>query len=300
MVVVAVVLPLRSRAVDVLHLKDGKMVRGKIEMMTHKVVSIRSSVDLGRGKRGEVKRAITLKAIEHIEFGFEKNERQLLQQGTRASRAALRKLWDQKVGYLGQPRSNTGVVGLVLAQVLLQTDSSYHWNDAMALYNLIEKKSWNEDDRRDARTGRMHGLVVQGKLDEAEKLANGEIGRDKDEEAVIEAHLLLGEVGLLKLKELQKEHPKWQDDDEVRPQSYLIYHQTLDHYLDAHLLHGTWEEPAVRGLMGAVAVYRFAGKKDRVRECLEDVVQIYPDSLLVEEAIEQLKYFYDDQEYITK
>lgn len=275
-------------------------MQGRIEMMTHKAVSFRMKVNLGGGKRGEVKRSISLRDVEFIEFGPLENERLLLKQKQHEAPAALRELWDQKVGYLGQPRSNTGEVGLLLARVLLRMDSTYHWKDAMELYDLIERKSWKEEDRRNARIGRMRGMVVQGKLSEAVKLANMEIGKDDDEQTVIESHLMLGEIGLRNLKALQEKHPRWQDDDEVRPQRHRIYHQAVDHYLDAHLFHGTWNESAVRGLMGAVAVYLFAEQEDKARECLEDVVQIYPGTSLASQAAEQLKIYNDNEKQTTK
>jgi len=299
---VSVTLPANLWGVDTLRLKDGKVIQGKIEMITHKVVSIRLSVDLGRGKRGEAKRSILLKGVEFIEFGPAENEERLLKQGSHASRTSLKKLWDQKVGYLAQARSNAGEVGLLFAEVLLATDSSYHWNEAMDLYDLVESRSWNKEDHRKARIGRIRGLVVQENLDEATKLARREIERGEDEAEGIEARLLLGDIGFCRLKSLQKRHPKWEEDDAVRPKRNRIYHETLDHFMDAHLFHSTWNESAARGLMGAVEVYRLAGKHGRARECLEDVVQIYPITSLADRAarelkkVEQVRIYNDDKQ----
>lgn len=294
------VVPVSSHAVDVLRMKSGKLVRGKIEMITHKVVSFRVSVDLGRGKRGEVKRSIALKSIDVISFGPLENELRLLKLRSKADPALMRKLWDQKVPYLGQPESNAGEVGLLLAELLLKTDSTYHWSDAMALYGLIERKSWKEEDRQAAQIARIRGLMVQGKLEAAMKAADRLIGKNEDEGLLIEAHFLLGEIGFRNLKALQEKHPKWQDDDEVSPERYRIYHDALDHFLHTHLFYGTRDELAVRGLMAAVEVYRFAGKTNRVRECLEDVRQIYPDTSLANQATEQLKAKNKNGKQITK
>ena len=281
-------------------MKSGILVRGKIEMITHKVVGFRVRINLWRGKRGEVIRSIPLNSIEVINFGPLKNELNLLKLSSEADPELVRKLWDQKVTYLGQAESNTGEIGLLLAELLLKTDSTYHWADAMALYELIERKSWKKSDRQAAQIGRIRGLMVQGELEEAAKVANRLLGKAVEEELHIEAHFLLGKIGFWELKELQKKHPKWQDDDEVSPERYQIYHQTLDHFLNAYLFHSTRDEPAVRGLIAAAEVYRFAGKMNRLRECLEDVSQLYPNTSLASLAVEQLKADNEDGKQITK
>ncbi len=288
----------KSQAGDVLHLKNGKKAVGEIEQITNKFVSFRMSIDLGRGKRGAVKRSVSLKEIDFIDFGLLENEAALLKGVNEKSPTALRKLWDLKVPYLGQPKSNTGAVGLLLAGRLLKTDSTYQWKDAMALYDLIGLKSWDEEDRKAARIGRLRGLVVQGKLEEALTRAKGEIDEAKDEKVIIEAEFISGEIALLKLKALQDKHPKWQDDDEVLLERQRIYHQSLDHFLNASLFHATREAEAVRGLMEAVRLYRFAGKHKQARECLEDVVRIYPDTSTANQAAEQLKQ-YDEIKHET-
>ncbi|NOY00908.1 MAG: hypothetical protein GXP30_14450 [Verrucomicrobia bacterium] len=291
---------IHSQAMDILHLKNGNKVSGKVEQITNKTVSFRMNIDLGRGKRGAVKRAVSLEKINFIEFGLLKNEATWLKETGERSSKVLRKLWDLKVPYLGQPKSNTGAVGLFLARGLLKTDSTYHWSDAMDLFDLIELKSWNEEDRKAARIGRIRGLVRQGKLEQAITRGKREVAAAKDESVMVEVEFTLGEIGFVKLKALQKKHPKWQDDDEVLLERQRIYNDSLDHYLNGSLFYATREEASARGLMGAVKLYHFAGRNDEARKCLEDVGSMYPDSSFAKQAVEQLQLYHNDKKNIIE
>lgn len=276
---VVVLLASPAEALDTLHMQDGVRVEGRIEGITHKTISLRIYVDLGKGQRGEVKRRISLAKVNYIEFGSGRREKEILKEGVGASIASLRKLWDHKATYLAQPRSNTGEVGLLLAKALLQTDSVYQWKDAMALYDLIEEKSWNEKDQVKARIGRMHGLVIQGRLKRCEVLARDIIKKNQFEVMCVEAHLVLGKIAFLRLKEVQEDNPRWQEDEEMRSRFELLCHESLDHFLDAYLFHPDMEDAAVRGLMEAAALYRFLGEDNKARECIEDAGQIMPEGL---------------------
>lgn len=285
---------LSSYAEEMLHLKNGSIIRARVEMITHKIVSIRVIVDLGNGKQGEVKRSISLKSIEFIEFGALNNEVSLLEKPDTADLIPLRKLWDGKLPYLGQARSNAGEVGLILADTLLRTDSIYHWNDAIALYDLISKKSWRTEDRRSARIGRVRGLIIRGNLDEAKLLAHQETSKNESETVIIDAHFLLGEIALQRLKQLYVNHPKWDEDEVIKPLRDGFYHNALDHYLKPALFYGAHEESAARGLMAAYQVYHFVGEVEQARECLEDIIQIYPNVSIAKQAAEKIK-FYDEK-----
>ncbi len=276
-------------AVDVLHLRGGKTVQGQIEGITHRTVTFRVIVNLGGGNKGQVKRSYWLKNVEFIDFFRSENEIAVLAQGRRPLRAELQKLWGLKGVYLDQPRSNAGEIGLLYAEALLLEDSVYYWSQAMELYGLIEQKSWHEEDRRAARLGQIRGLVVQGKLDEAKKTAKEELVRTSNEEMIIEVWFLLGKIGFLQLKALQENHPRWQEDEEIRPQHEQLYHEILDCFLNTCLFHGTQEESAARGLMVAAEVYHFAGDFKSMQESLQDVVQIYPLTSMAVQAAEKLE-----------
>jgi hypothetical protein len=284
-----VLFPHPGWGLDVLHLQGGNTVEGKVEAITHETVDVHLSVDLGGGRRGGVKRVYPLAGLEYIEFGASQEESRLLKLGSGAPREALQKLWDGRMQFLGQARSNIGRVGLLYVEVLLKSDSPYHWRQAKALCDLIAEKSWKKEDRDDARIGLVRVLVRQGELTKASRAASREMVAKESEQAVIDAHLLLGEIGVMQLRELQRENPKWEEDDELRPQRMRIYHETLDHFLDTFLFRASWDEAAARGLLGAAGAYRFAGDSERAAQCLEDVVQAYPSTSAASKAAEELK-----------
>ena len=277
------------RAQDALHLNGGKRVVGRVEDITHQTVSFRQSIDLGSGRRGQVKRPYSLRQIEFLSFGRSKEELELFKKGKSADRKNLQKLRHRKVAYLDQARSGVGKIGLLYAEVLLQQDSVYFWKQAMDLYDLIEGKSWDDEDRSNARLWRIKGYLVLGELKQATEEANAVIAGVEDEKMLVAAHLLLGEIGFRQLKLMQEEHPKWEEDEELRPQRNHLYHETLDHQLNAYLFHGTWEEPAAEGLMAAADLYGFAGDAKGRQEVLEDVMQIYSRTPMAARAMKQLE-----------
>ncbi len=276
-------------AKDTLHLNGGKRVVGQVEDITHQTVSFRQSVDLENGRRGQVKRSYSLRQIEFISFGRTKEELQLFKEGKSADREKLQKLWDRKVAYLDQARSEVGKIGLLYAEVLLQQGSVYHYQRAMDLYDLIEKKSWADADRREARLGRIRAWLALGQLDQAAQVAKAVIAGAEGEPTLVAAHLLLGEIGFRQLKLMQEQHPKWEQDEELRPLRDHLYHETLDHHLNAYLFHGTGEDPAAEGLMAAADLYGFVGDFRRRQELLEDVVQIYSRTPVAARAMKQLE-----------
>ncbi len=270
--------PCPVRALDQLHFKNGETIEGKVGAITHETVEVHLSVALGGGKRGGVTRTYSLQGVDYIEFESTQEEARLLGLGGEAPRKALQKLWDRGLPYLQQPRSRTGRLGLLYAKVLLKSDSPYHWRQAKGLCELIAEKSWSKEDRDTARTGVVRVLVRQGELAKARRAAAKEIAVGGSERAVVEGHYLLAEIGMLELRQLQRENPKWEDDDELRPKRMRIYHETLDHFLDAYLFHATRGEEAARGLLGAATAYRFGGERERAMQCLRDAMQVYPST----------------------
>ena len=158
---------LNSGAVDVLHFKDGRKLSGWLEGITQQRLSFRTSVDLGNGNRGQVKRTFPLQSIDYIEFATEKYETEILSGNRPKLRADLHKIWSKKGEFLSQPRSNAGAIALLYADLLMKEDSVYFWKQAMELYDLIEAKSWNMKDRSAARIARVRALMIQGELQQA-------------------------------------------------------------------------------------------------------------------------------------
>ena len=136
--------------------------------------------------------------------------------------------------------------------------------------------------------GRQIVMLAMGDLDtavgEAELLAS----RTEDPDLLLEVKYLLADADFERLKTLQEEHPKWIEDDEVRPERNEIYHRIIDQYLWPHLFHATRTNAAARGLLGAGRVYEFAGETELARSAYKDLEALYPESSSHEEAAERV------------
>lgn len=272
-----------------MYFKSGKSLNGRIERITGVKILIRLSVNLGRGQQGQVMRSFLLKDIDYINFEVAADESHLLKQGKQGKLKDWQKLWDRKVAFLAQARSNTGELGLIYAQVLLQQDSVYHWAQAMELYDLLLDKAWSEEVRGRAQIGRIHVLVRQGDLSRAGKYALViEASRESEKQMAI-AQLLLAQITFAELRALQKKHPRWQQDDEVLPERYRLYHRAIDYSLKPFLFHSEQRDLAAKGLMAAAELYEFVADDFGELAVLQDVVEIYPDSMNADLARERLE-----------
>ncbi|MCF6314126.1 MAG: hypothetical protein L3J39_16885 [Verrucomicrobiales bacterium] len=277
------------RAADVLHFKQGKKLQGRIEQITAERISLRLSVNLGRGRQGQVLRSFFLKDIEYIDFEVSAEQAALLKQGKAGKLKDWQELWNRKVAFLGQARSNTGELGLVYAQVLLQKDSVYHWVQALELYDLLLAKAWDVKVRGKARIGRVRVLVRQGDMRQANEAALAMESSSGSEELVATAQLLLAQIALIELRSLQNKHPRWQQDEEVLPERQRLYHLAIDYCLKPFLFHSEQRVLAAQGLMAAAELYDFVADDFGKQAVLEDVVEIYPDSVDAKLAREKLQ-----------
>jgi len=263
---------------DVLHLKDGTVVRCEIVAITDNVLTYKTTVDLGGGRSGSAQPTISPKAVDYIEFGPVPGEREILAKPKSASLDALKSLWDEKSRHLHRPRSNAGEIGRLYGNRLLDEPEEFHWNAALAVFDRILERDWNRADRAETVKGRLRGMIRLGRLDQAEAEARDLAGETGDPEMLIEARYALAQGDFSKLRQLQEEHPKWQEDDSVRPERERLYHAAIDRFLRPYLFHGTEESLAARGLLAAAETHRFAGREDEARACLGDVLALYADT----------------------
>ncbi|MFK5921692.1 MAG: hypothetical protein QM496_05890 [Verrucomicrobiota bacterium] len=257
--------------------------------VTQKTINFVLSREAQRGRSRQVQRSFPLSKVDYIDFFQSEKEAELLKQKSPFNRLVLQKIWNAKGGYLDQPRSNAGQIGLLYALALKSEDSVYFWTQAMELYTLIEDKAWDEAVRDKARLGKIRVLVLQGKIAGAIHSAENIIVENTSGSMIVEANLLLAEIKFRQLRELQKENPVWYEDDELKPVRDQLYHQALDHYLTPYLFHGTREDAAVRGLMGSAALYDFVEDWKRSKEVLQDVLQIYALSPMGAQAKRKLE-----------
>jgi hypothetical protein len=80
------------------------------------------------------------------------------------------------------------------------------------------------------------------------------------------------------LRKLEQDHPKWSEDDSVRPERDALFHQTLDSALKPSLFHGALEQPASDGLWTAIEVLEFARQLPAAADTARDLLKLYPAS----------------------
>lgn len=271
-------------AEDILHLKDGKVIRCEITALTDNVLTYRTTIDLGNGRTASAEPTISPQAVEYIEFSPVPGEEALLADPGAVTLEAVRKLWDEKSRHLHRPRSNAGEIGLLYAERLLAEPESFQWDFAISVFDRIMERDWDGEHRLAAKSGRLRGLIQLGKLDEAVSEARQLARESDDPRMLIEARHAIARADFEKLRQLETDHPKWEEDDNVRPERESLYHGVIDEFLWPYLFHGTEEALAARGLVAAAEVHRFAGEPLAARACLEDVLALYPETASAPEA----------------
>ncbi|MCB1065616.1 MAG: hypothetical protein KDN20_22190 [Verrucomicrobiae bacterium] len=273
-----------GRAEDVLHFKDGKVVRCEIIAITDNVLTYKTTINIGGGRTASAQPTISPDAVDFIEFGPLPGEQALLAQGEAASLDAIKTLWEEKSRHLHRPRSNAGNIGLLYGDRLLAEPESFQWDFALSVFDRLLERDWNPENQKAAKTGRLRALIQLGRLDQATAEARELAKSSEDPEMLIEARHALALADFEILKALEEENPKWKEDDIVRPERERLYHEVIDQFLWPFLFHGTEETLAARGLVAAAEVHLFAGLEAEARACLTDVLTLYPQSPAITEA----------------
>jgi hypothetical protein len=238
-------------------------------------------------QRGSVKRLLPYDQIGGVKFGLTMGERQLIAEAKPESIPALRVFWEARRLTLKIPGSNVGDFGLALARALRQ--EKIH-SEALGIAREVAEQ--DHDPARKARaklesdTLDFIQFMQTAKPEEVEKRAWSLI------EATDESNpdLMLLITGYLMIKEfeslqrIEEEHPRWMEDDEVRPERDRHYHRALDLALYPSLFHPRRAAEAAEGLWQAAQVYRYTQEKEQEAGALEDLLALYAESPRTEEA----------------
>ena len=275
---------LHAQEADVVHLRDGTTMAGQIEVITDDFVNVRTTVSIGGGRTASAKRQFKMNQVDYIDFAALPGEVEALQDPQSAGVKALVELWKQRRMHVHRPNSAAGQLGLLVAQEYLKSDSDYDFKLALDLYATLENEAWKQETRNAAREGRLRALIALKRLDEAMAEARKLAAESEDSRMLIEAKFVLARADFENLKQLVKDNPKWPEDDIVRPEIEALYHSTVDQFLYAYLFHGTESESAARGLMSAASVYLLFEKFTLANACAEDVIALYPQTSMAEQA----------------
>lgn len=273
-----------AAAQDFVHLKTGESTACEIESVTDSAIVLRISV---AGGAGSAKRTLPMDRVDYIEFAFEAGEEAVFRNLENISAEILETWWKFHAQHLHRPRSRTAAYGIALGNALIKESSEKGAERALSIFDLIIEKAWAESDKSAASQSRLRALIAMGELKTAVGEAEVLASRTDDPDLLLEVKYLLADADFEQLKALEEEHPKWIEDDEVRPERNEIYHRIIDQYLWPHLFHATRTEAAARGLLGVGRVYEFAGEVELARAAYEDLRALYPESSFFDEAAER-------------
>jgi hypothetical protein len=258
---------------DVVFRADGSTVAGRVTVV--QLLFLKLNVKLVEDQP-KATLSIPLVDVDHIDFGERQIIEAYLERVNPDELIHLERFWRQRESLLKLPESTAGAFGLALADLLLDSKSVSHQLRAMQLFQRIEKEDWSADRRVLAREGRLRALVRLGRAEEAVEEARAIAEEAEDPRVLIEAKYVLAEAGMVRLRELEDKNPRWDEDDEVRPERNRLYNEVLDLFLFPYLFYGSYEHQAARGLWGAVEVYRFSKELDSAVERARDLVYLYP------------------------
>lgn len=274
---------LPSWSQETVYLTDGKFQQGKIISQTDQTLTFEF---LNSGSKTQS--TIPWSSIEKIEFTASKEFLKAVNDPDQVELSTLAELWNQQADYLTRPMSRTAQVGLVYADKLANSKEDLSEESAIDLYNEIAEKAWSRFHQGQAIRGKLRLLIKTGREREAIREAEALALKTENPEHLLEAKYVLAESAFAKLKEIEQENPRWHLDDEVRPERNQLYNRAIDHSLYAFLFYGTQEQAATRGLLHAAQVYEFGNDLENSENCAGDILRLYPESQLTENAKQHL------------
>jgi len=276
-------------AQDFVVMKSGETLACRIDDLTDAIVNV--TVPGAAGSPGSAKRSLAAAQVERIEFGFRPGEEALFGKRGSATAAELKPWWDLWFPHLHRPSSRSGGWGVAYGNALVREGGAIGAEKALSLFDHLIAKAWSPTDKTAARQGRLQSLIAKGDLATATAEARLLARETEDPALLIEVEHLLAQADFHALRDLEEEHPRWIEDDEVRPRRHELYHRALDQFLKPHLFHATREEAAARGLFSAAELLRFGGEVAEARARWEDLLELYPETSFAVQAREGLAAF---------
>ncbi|MEX1116701.1 MAG: hypothetical protein WEB53_15755 [Akkermansiaceae bacterium] len=231
---------------------------------------------------GLVARVIPLGDLGGLSFTFTSGELELHRQPSAAAVAPLRVYWETRHATLRLPGSNAGETGLALARSLRLAGNPAALDEAGKILDQIRSQDPGKDrvDRARAEQTTLDFIrsMHRGKPAETDALAWAITEEPDHADAMLLATAFLAERHFVELRATEEAHPRWVDDDEVRPLRERLYHLSLDFSLYPSLFLGTRVAEASAGLKMAAAVHQFTGANLLAKNTLEDLAALYPNS----------------------
>jgi hypothetical protein len=184
-------------------------------------------------------------------------------------------LWGQKRPWLQHPRSNAGDFGLAYAAELAKRTLPDDLARARELYVEIATQDWSPERREMATVERMRLDLRAGKLAEVQQEIL-ELPATASAGLLMETHLTLAQAQWQALEALIKEHPKWQEEDEIVPRHTALCQAIQDNFYYPVLFHGSDESRGRRSLAELAKFYTFLGQPKQAQAAQADLQRLYP------------------------
>ena len=197
-------------------------------------------------------RLIPLPEVDYVELAPLPGESEALAQAVREGRSEpLISFWIKRLGWLGRPRTNTGEIGLTYAELLTRVATPDRMERALKIYEQIETADWSAERRGRAQAGKLRVMLRQGRASEVRPLAESLLEKSGDPRVLIELRHVMAEAAAAAIVQLEKDHPRWLEEDDITPRHQQLLNDVFDGYLYPHLFHGAEEDLAARGLWAA-------------------------------------------------
>lgn len=276
-----------AAAQDTVEYIDGNTRSGRIVGANDKVFQLRMPPPVAGQQSAVI--SINRADVEKIIFGPDADLDAVAKDPVLSRLAFARVLWQRQEPLLFVPESHAAKAGMVYGEILLLSSDPARQNEALALFERIEKEAWDETDRDSAARGRLKALLRLGRVDEASAEAQVLAEQADDPGLLLETKLLLAQTRIAALRELLDDNPRWSQDPPVRKERNQLLNEALDLSLYPFLFHGTAQDQAARGLWLAHEAYLLAGSTAAAREVATDIVSIYPQTRYAEPAREALQ-----------
>ena len=202
-------------AQDTVEYLDGNSRTGKIMGADERVFQLRIPAPIP----GQQPAVITIirTDVDKILFGPDPDLETLGKDPVLARLAFARLLWQRQEPLLAVPESHAAKAGMLYGEILLLSSDPARQNEALALFERIEKEAWNPTDRETATRGRLKALLRLGRVDEASAEAQALAGRDDDPGFLLETKLLLVQTRIAALRAICRKVCRSADSRGWRP-----------------------------------------------------------------------------------
>ncbi len=264
---------------DRVFLKSGGMVEVRILSMTESEMRILDETPETPGA-GPVQGAISSQEVAYIEFHLSENERRVFENLQTAPLSVLEELWGIRFHQLALPRSPIGAYGLELARRWSASDDPVDHQRALNRLEVLMTRAWDEQIRSEAQAERIRVLLRIGEHQTAEHEASQWLAQTENPVLLLEAKWMAAQVDFDALRALEQEHPRWEQDEDVKPERMRLYRGLLESFLEPSLEHPRVRVAAHRGLISAAELAEFDGDEELADSFRRDAALWYPEQHL--------------------